>query len=326
MTEIIDKLFLGGVEAALDIESLEKFGITHIITIDIRPLCQETTDKFTTKYIHAMDLEDTDLLTYIDECNSFIDDGLVKGGVLVHCFVGSSRSATIVIAYLMNKLNLTFQEALDKVKTLRPLVKPNQGFLHQLHLYESMGNKIDVKSNCFRQYRLNKLSLSVQAGQQISDHKLYSQLDESNSLNSYKCRKCRQALFKSSALLPHMEGKGKAAFDWRSRIEDDENDIDFQNKDKTLCDRSLFIEPLKWMSSYVHNMEGKILCPKCSAKIGSFIWYGERCPCGTWVAPAFHIQSSKVDLCKPINIVRNRSPLQKTETLKTDLGKVVVME
>lgn len=40
-------------------------------------------------------------------------------------------------------------------------------------------------------------------------------------------------------------------------------------------------------------------CPKCNAKLGSFVWYGEPCPCGSWVVPAFHIQRSKVDQVKP---------------------------
>jgi len=25
---------------------------------------------------------------------------------------------------------------------------------------------------------------------------------------------------------------------------------------------------------------------------------GERCPCGVWVTPAFHVQKSKVDVCR----------------------------
>lgn len=29
------------------------------------------------------------------------------------------------------------------------------------------------------------------------------------------------------------------------------------------------------------------------------LFAGERCPCGAWVSPAFHIQRSKVDEMKP---------------------------
>lgn len=33
-----------------------------------------------------------------------------------------------------------------------------------------------------------------------------------------------------------------------------------------------------------------------------FLSAGERCPCGAWVAPAFHIQTSKVDAMKPRHV------------------------
>ena len=38
-----------------------------------------------------------------------------QGGVLVHCFMGYSRSATIVLSYLMRKENLKLKEAMDSV-------------------------------------------------------------------------------------------------------------------------------------------------------------------------------------------------------------------
>lgn len=56
---------------------------------------------------------------------------LIKGKILVHCQVGVSRSATIVLAYLMLKQNMTLAEAIKKVKERRGIY-PNQGFLKQL--------------------------------------------------------------------------------------------------------------------------------------------------------------------------------------------------
>ena len=41
--------------------------------------------------------------------------------------------------------------------------------------------------------------------------------------------------------------------------------------------------------------EGDIICPKCSARIGSFNWSGSQCSCGAWVTPAVQITKSKVD-------------------------------
>lgn len=51
--------------------------------------------------------------------------------MLVHCRVGVSRSATLVLAYLMLKERLTLVEAICAVKENRG-VAPNRGFLRQL--------------------------------------------------------------------------------------------------------------------------------------------------------------------------------------------------
>lgn len=29
---------------------------------------------------------------------------------------------------------------------------------------------------------------------------------------------------------------------------------------------------------------------------------GERCPCGAWVTPAFHVQKAKVDVCRSLAV------------------------
>ncbi|XP_057213372.1 dual specificity protein phosphatase 26-like isoform X2 [Triplophysa rosa] len=53
------------------------------------------------------------------------------GKILVHCHVGVSRSATIVLAYLMLKHNMTLVDSINTVKEGRGVI-PNRGFLRQL--------------------------------------------------------------------------------------------------------------------------------------------------------------------------------------------------
>jgi hypothetical protein len=57
--------------------------------------------------------------------------------VLVHCVQGMSRSATVVIAYLMKKHKWTLSQALDYVKERRSCVNPHVGFMAQLRKYEA---------------------------------------------------------------------------------------------------------------------------------------------------------------------------------------------
>eukprot|EP00771_Trimastix_marina_P001200 gnl/Trimastix_PCT/2254.p1 GENE.gnl/Trimastix_PCT/2254~~gnl/Trimastix_PCT/2254.p1 ORF type:complete len:324 (+),score=22.77 gnl/Trimastix_PCT/2254:77-1048(+) len=53
-------------------------------------------------------------------------------GILVHCAAGVSRSATLVLAYIMQRERIPFKQALLRVKTKRSCVAPNFGFVAQL--------------------------------------------------------------------------------------------------------------------------------------------------------------------------------------------------
>ena len=42
-------------------------------------------------------------------------------------------------------------------------------------------------------------------------------------------------------------------------------------------------------------VEGKLACPKCATRLGSFNWSGAQCSCGAWVTPAVQVVRSRVD-------------------------------
>lgn len=58
--------------------------------------------------------------------------------VLVHCKMGVSRSAATVTAYAMKQYNWGLEQALRHVQELRPIARPNPGFLRQLHTYQGI--------------------------------------------------------------------------------------------------------------------------------------------------------------------------------------------
>lgn len=60
-----------------------------------------------------------------------------QGKVLVHCRAGVSRSATICIAYLMQKQGLSLDSAFEFVVSRRPIIDPNLNFIQQLQKFET---------------------------------------------------------------------------------------------------------------------------------------------------------------------------------------------
>lgn len=69
------------------------------------------------------------------------------------------------------------------------------------------------------------------------------------------------------------------------------------------CNKIYFVEPIAWMKEVINNVEGKLHCPQCRTKIGSFNWImASKCPCGAQVAPSFYLVPSRIDFS---NIVQN---------------------
>jgi dual specificity MAP kinase phosphatase len=76
----------------------------------------------------------------IDEALEFIRTARQQGGkILVHCKVGVSRSASIVIAYLMREMGLDLASSylLTRSRRLNILVQPNLPFIAALHAFEA---------------------------------------------------------------------------------------------------------------------------------------------------------------------------------------------
>uniref|UniRef100_A0A8C1NS13 protein-serine/threonine phosphatase n=1 Tax=Cyprinus carpio TaxID=7962 RepID=A0A8C1NS13_CYPCA len=126
---------LSSQDAAHDIDTLKKLKVTHVLNVaygveNVFP------DLFTYKTVTVLDLPETDITSYFPECFQFINEASQQGGVvLVHCNAGVSRSASVVIGFLMSQEKMSFDEAFSAVKTARPYIQPNPGFMSQLKKY-----------------------------------------------------------------------------------------------------------------------------------------------------------------------------------------------
>ncbi|XXG83478.1 hypothetical protein AAC387_Pa10g1218 [Persea americana] len=135
--QIAEDVFLGSVGVASNKDALKNLDVTHILIV-ARSLEPAYPNDFIYKKIEVLDSPDTNLEQHFDECFNFIDEAKRLGGrVLVHCFAGKSRSVTIVVAYLMKKYHKSLSQALDLVRSKRPQMAPNQGFMLQLRNFES---------------------------------------------------------------------------------------------------------------------------------------------------------------------------------------------
>ncbi|KAJ8972808.1 hypothetical protein NQ317_009504 [Molorchus minor] len=200
--EIEENLFLGGLAAAKDINTLNKFKITHILTIDTCPLPRNILQlkHITIKFIQLSDLPKEDLLSHFNDADTFIKEGISNGAVLVHCYFGVSRSATVVIAYIMKKYGITYHEAFERVKAKRSIVYPNQGFVSQLKLFREMGYTVDPKNMHFKMFKLNVAADKVRKVKILPQSYLgliqpdpgLTQIQPEP--NVYRCKKCRRVL------------------------------------------------------------------------------------------------------------------------------------
>ncbi|KAJ7332239.1 hypothetical protein JRQ81_014419 [Phrynocephalus forsythii] len=119
-----------------DLDQLSRHNITHVIAI--HDSAQPYIPGITYLRIGLQDTPDANIKKHFKECIHFIHSCRLRGGsCLVHCLAGISRSTTIVVAYVMAVTQLSWHEALEAVKAVRPVANPNPGFRQQLEEYGS---------------------------------------------------------------------------------------------------------------------------------------------------------------------------------------------
>ncbi|KAG0054623.1 dual specificity phosphatase 12 [Gryganskiella cystojenkinii] len=315
MQEILPGLFLSGAGPAESLDYLQKVGITHILQItDI------TTPRFPGQFMYKIiavpDMDETNLIKHFPDTFTFIQQALDKGGkVLVHCMAGASRSVTVVCAYLMKTKGMTADEALETVKKLRHIAGPNDGFVTQLHLYGDIEFDVNVDRTEYRRFLIANMAAQREMYGYIEDmtlavdplKKAQAQAQAQAQVSApgisqgpLKCKKCRRALVGRDSVVTHTPGQGQSSFEYRKRdstlhiSEAISSDISKIKPVNTTVCQSYFIEPVEWIQE-LYGLEGKISCPKCDSKLGTFNWSGEQCSCGTWVTPAFMMHKGKVD-------------------------------
>lgn len=125
-------LYLGDIEATEEC-TLKEFGIDYVISIGEHNMIKNGPFPYVKEHliIVANDDETQDLTNAFRESFEFIEK-YKSNKILVHCSAGMSRSASIVIGYLIIYHNLDFEKAYHYVLSRRPCIYPNDGFIKQL--------------------------------------------------------------------------------------------------------------------------------------------------------------------------------------------------
>ncbi|XP_054160703.1 uncharacterized protein LOC128958794 [Oppia nitens] len=275
MNQIEDHLWLGNMCAAFDPKQLLANNVRSVLSVfDDHWKEDNRSSEITYKQIWVDDVPREEMLTHMTtDAFEFIRQAQESGqGILVHCHMGYSRSATVVIGYLMQKYKKPFNETIRMVQKQRE-IGPNEGFILQLRMFETMNYRLDGNHRPFRHVLLEMVLDS-----EIFYRKWKNQLNEyyrrldmiENSVDggvqlgpNYLCAKCGHKLFNDIHIVK------------KTGIESDDYDCDF-----------LYIEPQKWMKELseleVNTVDTKpVKCPDCDEKL---VEYNSRfnnymCPC-----------------------------------------------
>lgn len=134
VSEILPNVFLGSSKIRYITNNQNEFD--GIVDISCETFETDNSEIDVLK-LYVDDNDDTFIVDYFEKVNDFIDS---HKKVLIHCIAGISRSASFTIAYLMSRKQFSLINAIKHIKNKRSIIRPNDGFLLQLVIYEKYKN------------------------------------------------------------------------------------------------------------------------------------------------------------------------------------------
>lgn len=134
-TQIDTNIFIGNIFDASNIENIKNNNINAVFNISPVDIPKSKDIRY-----YNLSIDDSpvvDIYTHLPNVISYIDKEITNGSkILVNCQVGVSRSASVVISYLLYKYGQLFAYnydiAYNILKKCRNIVRPNDGFRQQL--------------------------------------------------------------------------------------------------------------------------------------------------------------------------------------------------
>ena len=128
---IIDNIYLGDYRCASNHSLLKQNEIKYIINCSKHVPCLFKDDF---EYLE-LELEDNSKQEIGEAIQKALEFIKPDGNVFIHCKMGVSRSASIVLAYLMKNYLMDYDQAFYYTKEKREVILPNENFKEQLISY-----------------------------------------------------------------------------------------------------------------------------------------------------------------------------------------------
>ncbi|KAK2586908.1 hypothetical protein KPH14_009841 [Odynerus spinipes] len=204
-TEIFDHVYLGSEWNASNLEELQKNGVRHILNVT-REIDNFFPGMFTYLNVRVYDDEKTDLLKHWDDTFKYITKAKKEGSkVLVHCKMGVSRSASVVIAYAMKAYNWDFSQAWKHVKEKRNCIKPNNSFLLQLETYQGILDAMKNKEKLQRSKSDTNLKSPSSTKDQLKKEEKIDNRDSSGLLQEISGAELKKSNQRPKSWSPNVE-------------------------------------------------------------------------------------------------------------------------
>lgn len=128
---IINNIYLGSaINAARFYELHDDYNIGVIINVT-KEISNYYPEQFIYKNYDVSDVNTDSIIHFLEEAYDFIKEHSDKN-ILVHCFMGASRSASLVAYYLMREYNMSLEEAIIFLKGKRSIININSTFVSEL--------------------------------------------------------------------------------------------------------------------------------------------------------------------------------------------------
>lgn len=130
---ITQGLYLGTEQAARSFSLLKKEGITCVLSILDAPVEVPKDQIKNHLWLVMEDSPEVDIRPIAEKALSFVREARQQNQkVLVHCKMGMSRSASVMVSLVQKLLGMKPKEALAYVSQMRPVIDLNFGFKKQI--------------------------------------------------------------------------------------------------------------------------------------------------------------------------------------------------